>query len=130
MAKPYKILHHNEYKLTIYNGITPLDPNDDNVDVEVTFPNGESFFAVFFTLQNINTLMQQFKKTGECASGLYFCAADMVIVQLLNEETICETIDALLIDGEFERVFSKDNKSKLISSNDNEDLFERFNETL
>ncbi len=64
MDKPYTIIQHNDYELTIYNGIAPLDPNNDNVDVEVTFPNGESFSAVFFTLQNIETLMEHYKKNG------------------------------------------------------------------
>ena len=79
MDKPYAIVQHNDYELTIYRGIAPLDPNNDNVDVEVTFPNGESFSAVFFTLQNIETLMKRYKKTGECADGLYFWVSDMVI---------------------------------------------------
>ena len=98
MDKPYTIVQHNDYKLTIYRGIKPLDPDNDNVDVEVTFQNGESFSAVFFTLQNIETLMKHYKKTGECADGLYFWASNMVIVQHLSEKTICETIDKLLVE--------------------------------
>ena len=57
MDKPYTIVQHNDYKLTIYRGIKPLDPDNDNVDVEVTFQNGESISAIFFTLQNIETLI-------------------------------------------------------------------------
>ena len=130
MDKPYTIIQHNDYELTIYNGIAPLDPNNDNVDVEVTFPNGESFSAVFFTLQNIETLMKQYKKTGECADGLYFWTSDMVIVQQLSKKTICATIDKLLAEDEFESVFSKNEKSTEISSDNKEDYFRRFNESL
>jgi hypothetical protein len=86
MDKPYTIVQHNDYELTIYHGIAPFDPNNDNVDVEVTFQDGESFSAIFFTLQNIETLMKHYKKTGECADGLYFWASDMVIVQHLSEK--------------------------------------------
>ena len=50
MGQPYTRVHHNNYELIIYHGIAPLDPNDDNVDVEVTFPNGDSFSAVFLSI--------------------------------------------------------------------------------
>ena len=130
MDKPYTIIQRDDYQLTIYNGVVPLDPCNDNVDVQVTFPGGESFSAVFFTLQNIATLMKAYKKTGECANGLYFWTADMVIVQELTEQTICETIDNLLAEEEFEVVFSKNKEPKIISHENGDRLFKRFDESL
>ena len=130
MDKPYTTVQCDDYQLTIYSGTAPLDPNNDNVDVQVTFPNGESFSAVFFTLQNIDTLMKKYKKTGECADGLYFWASNMMIVQKLTEQTICETIDNLLAEEEFESVFSKNEESTIISPKDGDKLFKRFNESL
>ena len=130
MDKPYITIQRNDYQLTIYTGIAPLDPDNDNVDVQVTFPNGESFSAVFFTLQNIETLMKDYKKTGECANGLYFWASNMMIVQELTEQTICETIDNLLAEEEFESVFSKNEESTIISPKNGDKLFKRFDESL
>ena len=130
MDKPYTTVQRDDYQLTIYSGTAPLDPNNDNVDVQVTFPNGESFSAVFFTLQNIDTLMKHYKKTGECANGLYFWTSDMLIVQKLTEQTICETIDNLLAQEEFESIFSKNEESTIISPKDGDKLFKRFNESL
>ena len=78
MDKPYTTVQRDDYQLTIYSGTAPLDPNNDNVDVQVTFPNGGSFSAVFFTLQNIDTLMKHYKKTGECADGSYFWASNTI----------------------------------------------------
>ena len=130
MDKPYVTIQRNNYKLTIYCGITPLDPDNDNVDVQVTFPNGESFSAVFFTLQNIDTLMKDYEKTGEGANGLYFWTSDMLIVQRLTEQTICEAIDNLLAEGEFASVFSKDQDSVMISPKDGNKLLKRFDESL
>ena len=130
MDKPYTTVQRNDYQLTIYHGIDPLDPDNDNVDVQVTFPNGESFSAVFFTLQNIDTLMKKYKKTGECADGLYFWASNMMIVQKLTEQTICETIGNLLAEEEFESIFSKNEESTIISPKDGDKLFKRFNESL
>ncbi len=127
MGQPYTRVHHKGYELIIYHGIAPLDPNNDNVDVGVTFPNGDSFSAVFFTIKNIETLMKQYKKTGECANGLYFWTSDMVIVQQLSEKTICATIDRLLVDDEFESVFSKNQESPEISSDGDQDLIGYFN---
>ena len=128
--KPYTTVQRNDYRLTIYHGTDPLDPENANVDVHVTFPNGESFSAVFFTLQNIATLMKDYEKTGEGANGLYFWTSDMLIVQKLTEQTICETVDNLLAEGEFESVFSKNTESTIISPKDGEKLFKRFDESL
>ena len=130
MDKPYTTVQRDDYQLTIYSGIAPLDPDNDNVDVQVTFPNGESFSTVFFTLQNIDTLMKKYKKTGECADGSYFWTSNMIIVQELTEQTLCETIDNLLAEEEFESVFSKNEESTIISPKDGDKLFKRFNESL
>jgi hypothetical protein len=130
MDKPYTTIQRNDYQVTIYTGIDPLDPNNANVDVHVTFPNGESFSAVFFTLQNTATLMKDCEKTGEGANGLYFWTSDMLIVQKLTEQTICETVDNLLAEEEFASVFSKNEESTIISPKDGEKLFKRFNESL
>lgn len=130
MDKPYTTVQHNDYTLTIFHGIAPLDPSNANVDVHVTFPNGESFSAVFFTLQNIETLMKDYRETGECANGSYFWTSDMLIVQKLTEQTICEAIDNLLAEEEFASVFSKNEESTIISPKEGDKLFKRFNETL
>ena len=130
MDKPYTIVQRNDYKVTIYHGIAPLAPDNDNVDVQVTFPNGESFSAVFFTLQGIHTLMRRYGKTGECAGGLYFWASDMIIVERLTEKTICETIDHLLAEEEFGSVFSKNEELADISPEEEDTLFKCFDESL
>ena len=110
MNKPYTTVQRNDYQLTIYHGVDPIDPDNANVDVHATFPNGESFSAVFFTLQNIATLMKDYEQTGEGANGLYFWTSDMLIIQKLTEQTICETVENLLAEGEFAFVFSKNTK--------------------
>ena len=130
MGKPYTIVKRDKYKLTIYRGTTPLNSNNDNVDVQVTFPNGERFSAVFFTLRNIEALMKRYKKTGECAGGLYFWASDMIIAESLTEKTICKTIDHLLAENEFGYVFSKNEDPKEVSPEEGDKVFECFDESL
>ena len=74
--------------------------------------------------------MKHYKKTGECANGLYFWASNMMIVQELTEQIICETIDNLLAEEEFESVFSKNEESTIISPKNGDKLFKRFDESL
>ena len=54
----------------------------------------------------------------------------MLIVQKLTEQTICETVDNLLAQEEFESIFSKNEESTIISPKDGDKLFKRFNESL
>lgn len=130
MGKPYTIVQRDKYKLTIYRGTTPLNSNNDNVDVQVTIPNGERFSAVFFTLRNIEALMKRYKKTGECADGLYFWASNMIIVESLTEKTICKTIDHLLAKDEFGYIFSKNEDTKDVSPEEGDEIFKCFDESL
>ena len=74
--------------------------------------------------------MKHYKKTGEGANGLYFWTSDMLIVQKLTEQTICETVDNLLAEEEFASVFSKNEESAIISPKDGDKLFKRFDESL
>ena len=74
--------------------------------------------------------MKDYRKTGECANGSYFWTSDMLIVQELTEQTICEIVDNLLADGEFKSVFSKNVESTIISPEGGDKLFKRFDESL
>ncbi|VYT90689.1 hypothetical protein [Metakosakonia massiliensis] len=80
---------------------------NDNVDVEVLLDNGDKYTATFFTLTNIHYLFENNKKTGECHNGLYFWAANMILVKSLSEGIIKEVIYDLLKTGEFFSSFLK-----------------------
>ena len=86
-------------------GAPGYGPTDDNTDVQVTLANGSSFVATFFTLQNIQRLMDEYKKTGECNHGAYFWATDMIVVRKLTEHEIENTVADLIKTGEFEGAF-------------------------
>jgi hypothetical protein len=51
-------------------------PADDNSDVIVTFENGERWAATFFSYQNILSLAEKNRLTGECLNGKYLVATD------------------------------------------------------
>jgi hypothetical protein len=80
-------------------------PVQGNVDVVVEFGDGKRYTATFFTMDNIAQLMARYRSTGENAGGLYFWAAEMIIVNELSRDVITRTVEALLADGDFYRAF-------------------------
>lgn len=81
-------------------------PADDNSDVTVTFENGERWVATFFSYQNILSLAEKNRGTGECLGGKYFVATDMILVDEVSRERIEEVVAKLLKENEFERYFA------------------------
>jgi len=95
-----------KYKISIIAG-EKLTIYDDNVDVEVIFENGEIYSVTLFTLKNIARLLKEYEVSGECASGFYFWASDMVLVNDLKNETIKTVLDDLVETGEFKHACTK-----------------------
>ena len=81
-------------------------PADDNSDVIVTFKNGAQWVATFFSYQNILSLREKNRGTGECLGGKYFCATDMILVDEVSRERIEEVVDDLLKQEEFDTYFA------------------------
>ncbi len=106
-SNPIKVIQGSNCQIWIIQGTDKLDPNNDNVDIEVHFDSGERHLATFFTLENIYSLFQGNKTTKECKSGLYFWASDMIIVERLTEETIRETIEDLISNDEMKHALTK-----------------------
>src|SRR5262249_48202855 len=100
------MLKGQHYKITVHAGSQGLDPFSDNVDVEVAFDDGSRYMATFFTLQNIQKLMDNYEQTGECMQGFYFWAIDMILVRRLTRENIAKVVGDLIGKGEFDKAFS------------------------
>ena len=99
------------YKITVFGDSQGLEPLNDNVDVEVIFDDGSRYMATFFTLQNIQKIMDNYEQTGECMKGFYFWASDMILVRRLSRENIAKVVGDLIAKGEFEKVFSQGSSS-------------------
>jgi hypothetical protein len=80
---------------------------DDNSDVIVTFADGKRSVATFFTYENVRTLTEKNKRTGELLSGKYFWASDMILVDRIDRVTIEKVIDELIKEKHFHRVFKR-----------------------
>jgi hypothetical protein len=84
-----------------------IDPNDDNVDVVVNFETGERYAATFFTPQNIATLLERYRETGECEGGLYVWAAHMIVIEQLTKANVRRAVSDLIANAEFTRAFEE-----------------------
>ena len=82
-------------------------PADDNSDVIVTFQNGERWVATFFSYQNILSLREKNRETGECLGGKYFCATDMILADEVSRERIEEVVAEMLDQKEFDTYFAR-----------------------
>lgn len=81
------------------------NPIDCNSDVIVSFENGAEWVATLFSYQNITTLVEKNKQTGECLHGKYLWASDMILVDKVTRNRIEEVVAHLLAKGEFENIF-------------------------
>ena len=86
---------------------TIVASDDDNVDLWIELDDGRVFTATFFTIKNISTLMRRWRESGESASGAYFWATDMIVVESISEEVIERTIADLIATGKIELCFER-----------------------
>ena len=95
------------FKIKIMSSIEEINPENDNVDVNVTLENGIRYFGTFFTLSNIQQILEDYRLSGECANGKYFWATDMCIIEKIDIETMYECVQDMLDDGCFKNIFYK-----------------------
>ena len=87
-----------------------FDALDSNSDVIVRFTDGTKYVATFFTYKNIYSESEANKQSGECLSGKYFWASDMILIDQLSRIQIQNVIDDLIGNGEFESIFKNCSK--------------------
>jgi len=80
------------------------DALNDNIDVEVVFDD-HFYSATFFTVENVKQVMAKYRSTGECAEGLYFYTANLIIVTELTWASATVTVAHLMESGEFFSAF-------------------------
>src|SRR5687768_11410986 len=78
---------------------------DDNSDVIVTLSDDKKYVATFFTYDNVKTLTEKNKRTGELLNGKYFWASDMILIDRIDRETIEKVIDDLIKEKSFDQLF-------------------------
>lgn len=81
-----------------------VNPLNDNIDVYVTVGD-KKYFATFFTVNNIITIMNKYQKSGECLNGQYFWATNMCIITSIDKHAIENSIYDMLKTNEFYSIF-------------------------
>jgi hypothetical protein len=81
-------------------------PADTNSDVIITFEDSDRWVATFFSYTNINTLIERNRRSGECLSGKYFWASDMILVDEVSRDRIEEVVQYLIQTNEFRQIFT------------------------
>lgn len=94
-----------DFTLTILHEIS--DHEDCNVDVMVTLSGGERYAGTFFTLSNVERLLSEYRMTGECLSGTYLWASNMILVESLTFEIVEDSVRDLVLSGEIESAMAR-----------------------
>jgi hypothetical protein len=95
----------SSYKITWIEDEFGIDPADDNVDVTVDFATGERYTATFFTVENLNSIMERYRESGECANGLYIWSSHMIVIERLTKMNVDRAVQDLVQSGEFRNAF-------------------------
>lgn len=66
------------------------------MDVIFTLSDHTRWVASFFTYQNIITLRDKNRTTGECLSGLYFWATDMILIDKMTKDNIEKVLNEII----------------------------------
>lgn len=97
----------SDYEVHVLVRADGLDPENGNVDVEVTFDDGARYAATFFTVQNVISIMSRHRETGESAGGLYLWSDGMIVIRRLTKQDILEAIRDLHESNDLKSAFSK-----------------------
>ena len=71
-----------------------IDPEDDNVDVEIDLADGGVVTATFITPRNIVTLLSRWKVSGEYGGGVALQIKDLVVLPDLSLASIRAALEA------------------------------------
>ena len=96
--------HSLKFTIEIIGQIQSI--SNDNVDVYITFENGDKYFATFFTLKNISDLLESYLETGENNNGAFFWSTNMIICKELSMDGFRITVNNLLLSNSFHSAFS------------------------
>lgn len=85
------------------------DENDGNAIVHFELNDGTKWCAEFFTYQNLVSLSNKNKETGECLSGAYFYVDKPIFILKMNKELILSVLNEIIktepdLDDVFEKI--------------------------
>jgi hypothetical protein len=72
----------------------------ENVDAEVTLPDGSRWSATFMSIHEIQKIMDRWRTSGENAAGQYFHCGDLVIVREAGIPAMVRALEYALANGD------------------------------
>lgn len=99
---PWLIATSSVGEVRILDAIERADDLSGFVDVHVHLDDGRRFTGLFGTLTDVQAAMDRYRSSGECLDGRYFWAAQLVLVDRANVETIVAVVEDLAHSGEME----------------------------
>ena len=97
-------------KIEILKGDAFFDISNNNVDVVIEMVDGKTYISTFYTIDNIKTLMSNWKNSGEHDAGSHFWAKDSVLVDSLADENIIRVINYLVDSNEIYEFYAYNNE--------------------
>jgi len=83
------------------------DPGDCVTDVVVTLPDGTHWIAGFCSFAHLETLRRSCVESGECLSGKYLWASDLILVDDTSRASVSAVVEDLLKRGDLQDAFSE-----------------------
>lgn len=87
-----------KFKIIFITGHCGTNIHNDNIDVNVVLENGNVYFGVLGTVENIVTFFNR--------GDLYYWSVDLLIVKDLSKETIRSAIQSAIDHDNLEYMFS------------------------
>jgi hypothetical protein len=86
------------------SGLEILPSHDTNIDLIIRIDDGRVYRATFFTVDNVKTLLNQWRSSGEYGDAVYLGGDDMVIVESISRELLEKVIAGMIETSEIDQV--------------------------
>ena len=98
-SSPLYSVETPQFRALFMLGSGDLVETVENVDVEVTLPDGSRWSATLMTLLEIERVMTHWAESGENLGGAYFQCPDLLIVPTGGVPGMIRALEAVLANG-------------------------------
>lgn len=100
-----KTIYQNEkFSLVTHHQIPNEDITHQNIDFWIK-TDGKAYLGSATTTENIQSIMEKNKQTGECASGAYHWQTNVIILNQFTVECLVLAVTDIIEDEELDSIF-------------------------
>jgi hypothetical protein len=96
---PFHVVETRQFRALFMLGAGDDAETVENVDAELTLPDGSRWSATFMTLLEIERIMMHWSDTGENRGGIFFRCPDLVIVRSGGISGMVQALEAVFENG-------------------------------